>query len=71
MFVLKMAEHSIEPERGQMAEIWKDNVFMGAIYPTEKGIKVISKYIADNPEAAVEIDRNKLPPIPAILINLI
>lgn len=71
MFILKMAEHSIEPERGSIVEIWNDKVFMGAIYPTEKGIKVISKYIAENPEAAIKIDRSKLPPIPAILINLI
>lgn len=71
MFSLKMAEHPIEPDRRQIVEIWKGNTFMGAIYPTERGIKVISKYIADNPEAAIEVDRSKLPPIPAILINLI
>ncbi len=71
MFIFKMAEHSVEPERGQIVEIWKDDVFMGAIYPTENGIKMVSKYIADNPEAAIKIDRGKLPPIPVILINLI
>ncbi len=71
MFVFKMAEHSVKPERGQIIEVWNGNVFMGAIYPTENGIKVVSKYIANNPEAAIEIDRSKLPPIPAILINLI
>ncbi len=71
MFSLRMAEHSIEPERGQMVEIWNGNIFMGAIYSTENGIKVISKYIANNPEVAIKIDRSSLPPIPAILINLI
>ncbi len=71
MFSLKMAGHSIEPERGQMVEIWNGNIFMGAIYSTENGIKIISKYIANNPEVAIKIDRSSLPPIPAILINLI
>jgi len=67
-----MAEHSLEPDR-QIVEVWNGNVFMGAIYPTDTGIKVVSKYIADNPEAAIKVDRSKLfpPPIPAILINLI
>ncbi len=71
MFILRITEHSLRPDRGQMVEIWNGNVFMGAIYPTEKGIKVVSKYIAENPEAAIEIDRSKLPPIPAILVNLL
>ena len=71
MFTLKMAEHSIEPDRGQIVEIWNGDIFMGAVYPTDQGIKVVSKYIADNPEGAVKIDRSKLPPIPEILINLI
>ena len=71
MFTLKMVQHSVEPWRGQMVEIWNGEVFMGAVYPTEKGIKIISKYVVVNPEKAVEIERNKLPPIPAILINLI
>jgi hypothetical protein len=71
MFILKMAEHSLEPDHRQIVEVWNGNVFMGAIYPTDTGIKVVSKYIADNPEAAIKVDRSKLPPIPAILINLI
>ena len=71
MIALKMAEHSVEPERGQMVEIWNGDAFMGAIYPTNSGIKVVSKYVANNPEAAIKVDRSKLPPIPAILINLI
>lgn len=71
MFTLRMAGHSIESERGQMVEVWKGDVFMGAIYPTDNGIKVVSKYIADDPEAAIKVDRSKLPSIPEILINLI
>lgn len=71
MFTLKMAEHPVGLERGQMIEIWNGAILMGAVYPTDNGIKVISKYIADKPEAAIRVDRSKLPPIPAILINLI
>lgn len=71
MFILKMAEHSIEPDQRKIVEIWNGDVFMGAIYPTNQGIKVVSKYIADNPEVAIKVDRSKLPRIPAILINLI
>lgn len=44
---------------------------MGVIYPTERGIKVVSKYIIDDPEGAVEIERDTQIPIPAVLINLI
>lgn len=71
MFTLKMARHLIEPDQRKIVEIWNGDVFMGAIYPTNQGVKVVSKYIADNPEAAIKIDRSKLPPIPVILINLI
>lgn len=53
-----------------MVEIWNGSTLMGAIYPTERGIKVVSKFIVNDPEGAIEIDRSKLPPIPAILINL-
>ena len=70
MFSLRTDNHEIKAE-GKIFEIWNEGEFMGAIYPTEKGIKVVSKYIARDPESAIEIDRSKLSPIPAILINLI
>lgn len=69
MFTLRMSEQTERP--GVKIEIWNEDRFMGVIYPTEKGIKVVSKDIMDNPEAAIEIDRSGLTPIPAILINLI
>ena len=43
MFVLKMAAHLVKPEHRQIVEAWNGEVFMGAIYPTEKGIKVDKK----------------------------
>lgn len=71
MFTFKLARHSVEPDR-DIIEIWDGNTFVGAIYPTDQGIKLISKYIADNPEAAIKIkiDRSGLLPLPAILINI-
>jgi len=69
MFTLTMGEHDYRPGV-KMIEIWSGTTLMGAIYPTERGIKVVSKFIVDNPEGAIEADRSKLPPIPAILINL-
>ncbi len=62
-----MAEDLEKPGQ-QLIEVWEEGEFMGSIYPTEKGIKVISKHIADDPEGAIVI--NKSPPIPAILIRL-
>jgi len=67
MFSLRTDNHEIKPGV-RMFEIWNKGKFVGAIYPTEKGIKVVSKYIIKDPESAIEIDRSE---IPAILINLI
>ncbi len=69
MFTFKLARHSVEPDR-DIIEIWDGATFVGAIYPTDQGIKLISKYIADNPEAAIKIDRSELSLLPAILINI-
>ena len=70
MITLKMAEHSVKAGV-QAVEVWSGDVFLASIYPTQRGIKVISKYIVGNPEGAVEIERGKQPPIPAILINIL
>jgi len=69
MLELKMSAHDIRPG-AQVVEIWNGSTLMGVIYPTERGVKVLSKYILHNPEGAIEIDREKSPSIPAILINL-
>ena len=70
MFSLETASHEIKPEI-KIFEIWNEGEFMGTIYPTEKGIKVVSKHIAKDPESAIKIGRSKSLPIPAILINLV
>lgn len=69
MVTFKLAPHSADP-RTQIVEIWESGEFIGAIYPTEVGVKLVSKYLVSDPEGAIEIERDKLPPIPAILINI-
>ena len=70
MFEFRVAEHLFIPGR-KMIEVLNGEDLMADIYPTETGIKVVSKYIIDDPEGAIEIERDKLPRIPAILIHLI
>ncbi len=67
MFELRVAEHSRKPDT-KIFEVWNGEEFMASIYPTETGIKVVSKHIADDPEGAIVIEKS--PPIPAILIRL-
>jgi len=68
-----MAEHLRKPGT-KIFEVWNNGEFMAAIYPTEKGIKVVSKhlpYVPENPEEArkaIEIDCKEFPT--SILIDL-
>ncbi|GAI61017.1 unnamed protein product [marine sediment metagenome] len=43
---LKVASHGVLPGK-QMAECWRDGVFVAGIYPHEDGIRITSKYMAD------------------------
>lgn len=70
MFELRIADHKIRPGV-KVYEIIQNGEVVGTIYPTDRGIKVVSRYLIDNPESAVEIERDKAPPIPALLINFI
>lgn len=71
MFELRMAEHDIHRGR-QIVEVWDGATLMGAIYPTERGVKVISKFLVGRePQTFIEIERRPpAPEIPAILIHL-
>ncbi|MDP3727208.1 MAG: hypothetical protein Q8R35_01060 [bacterium] len=67
MFHLKP---SIHDRHGiTLFEIWFGGIFMGAIYPTDQGIKVISKRLAGRPEAAIQISRSHI--LPEIFINIL
>ena len=48
MVTFRMAEHSVTPG-GKLIEIWDDGNFIGSIYPTDRGIHVVSKNIAQRP----------------------
>lgn len=69
-FSFRFAEHKSRAGV-KLVEILQNGEVVGSIYPTEKGIKILSRYLYDDPESAVEIERDKLPPIPAVLINLL
>jgi len=68
MFTFKEARHQLK-SGVQMIEVWNGGIFMGSIYPTERGIRVISKYLGEDPKTAIKVDN--LPPVPAILVNLV
>ena len=70
MFEFRVAEHLYMPGR-KMIEVLNGEDLMADIYPTETGIKIVSKHIIDDPKGAIEIERDKLPPIPVILIHLL
>lgn len=70
MFEFRLADHRDKPGV-KLVEIIQNGEVVGAVYPTETGLKIVSRYLLADPETAVEIDRSKLPPIPAILIHLL
>ena len=77
MFEFRMANHLLDANQSRkVVEVWKDGEFKATIYPTEKGIKVVSKYFPLEPnrpekvkEERVEVDCNGL--LTTILIDLV
>ncbi len=69
MITFKLAPHSVTPGI-EIVEIWDRDEMIGVVYPTELGIKVVSKFIPDNLEGVIHIERHKPVPIPEILINI-
>lgn len=65
MYELKTPPH---PERPgvKIFEVWRGGTFVAAVYPTEQGLKIVSKYLTGREEASISIDRQ---PPPAILID--
>jgi hypothetical protein len=50
-------------------EIWKDGRFIGSIYPTENGVKIVSKHLKPgNSSKQIKFDFATMPP--AILIDI-
>lgn len=69
MFEFRLREHVIKPER-VVIEIWEEEKNMACIYPTETGIKVVSKNLLLNQKKIIEFEAEKMPLTPAILIHL-
>lgn len=48
LFELRPSEHMDLPGEPMVFEVWDGDKFKGSIYPTETGIKIVSKYINGN-----------------------
>ena len=44
MIEFKQNKHMYDGDR-TVIEVWKDGKMIGTIYPTEKGVRLISKYL--------------------------
>jgi hypothetical protein len=67
MIDFRLVDHKIKKGE-KLIEIWEGENFIGSIYPTEKGIKIVSKHFINSPEAAIKIDKTALS---AILIDIL
>ena len=47
MVTFKLGSHMIRGQMVQMVEVWRDGIFVAAIYPHEAGLHVVSKYLGD------------------------
>jgi hypothetical protein len=63
---LRMAPHSRADRH--IVEVWEDGQFIAAIYPKDRGVKVVSKYLdAKMSRASVALDAS-FPP--AVHVNI-
>lgn len=67
MTTIKPATHTLNKEQVRIYEVWDGDRFIAAIYPTERGVKIVSKYI-ENREDLLQVE--PLEP-PAILVNIL
>jgi hypothetical protein len=45
-----------------IVEVWRDDEFVAAIYPTEDGVKIVSKQLGP-------VIRENVPPPPALIVE--
>jgi hypothetical protein len=45
MTELRIAPHTVR--RCEVIEIWEEGLFIGAIYPANRGVRIVSKYLQD------------------------
>ena len=60
----RRAPHSSEPR--VVIEVWEDQQMIAVIYPKDRGVKIVSKYIENRPDLVV-VD---LQEPPALLVNV-
>ena len=65
----RLADHSVRAGV-KIVEVYRGKTLVGTIYPHEKGIHFISKYIASDPKQAIEIVPAGVIPLSTILIHL-
>jgi len=55
MTEFRAAKHARSKAR-TIVEVWEDGVFIAAIYPAERGVRIVSKYLTDDcvPRPALE-----------------
>jgi hypothetical protein len=58
MTELRPATHTEAAEA--LVEVWEDGHKIAAIYPTERGIRIVSKYLGTEPEA-IEVETSYTP----------
>jgi len=65
---METTEFSVKPHGtlpgNQMAEFWRDGVFVAGIYPHEDGLRIVSKYMD-----GVEVEREQGYP-PGVVVRL-
>jgi len=65
MITLRPAPHTVFSDA--IIEVWDDDKFIAAIYPSPRGVKIISKLI-DSRDDLVQVDNHPL--ASTILVNL-
>ncbi len=53
MTEFRIAPHRLTPGR-QIVEVWENGVFIAAIYPTDGGIKIVSKFFPGRPSITID-----------------
>lgn len=43
----RLGSHTIRGQAVQMVEVWRDSIFVAAIYPHNAGLHVVTKYLED------------------------
>ena len=65
MTELRMSKYSLTG--GKIVEVWEDGRFIAAIYPKDRGVKIVSKYLDNRRRDLVTVDPSYPP---ALHVNI-